>query len=56
MKCNSNIIKMAGMAGMLLAGLATLVSNWTQQKVMEETIEEKVNEALAKKENEKESE
>ena len=56
MKCNSNIIKMAGMAGMLLAGLATLVGNWAQQKAMEETIEEKVNEALAKKENEKESE
>ena len=56
MKRNSNLVKMAGIAGMLLAGVATLVSNWAQQKVMEEIIEEKVNEALANKENEKESE
>ena len=56
MKHNSNLVNLAGIAGMLLASAATLVSNWAQQKVMEETVEEKVKEALANKENEKESE
>lgn len=49
-------VRLIGLAGMALAGLATLVTSYAQNKQMEETIEEKVNEALAKRESEEESE
>lgn len=42
-------LKMIGMAGFLLSGAATLIGSWVQEKQMEETIEEKINEALAAK-------
>lgn len=42
-------MKMIGMAGFLLSGAATLIGSWVQEKQMEETIEEKVNEALTAK-------
>lgn len=42
-------LKMIGMTGILLSGAATLIGGWVQEKQMEETIEEKVNEALAEK-------
>lgn len=42
-------VKLIGIAGMLLGGVATLISSWSQEKQMEQTIEEKVNEALAKR-------
>ena len=43
---------------MLLGGLATLICNWAQERTMEEMIDEKVNKALAARdeENEEESE
>lgn len=47
-------IKLVGMVGMALGGLATLIGNWAQEKAMEQTIEEKVNEALALREKETE--
>ena len=46
------LVKIIGFAGMALGALATLVSNYANEKQMEETIEEKVNEALAKREEE----
>lgn len=46
--------KILGFAGTALGMLATVISEWSQQKEMENTVEEKVNEALARK-NEEES-
>lgn len=51
-----NVVKLIGLAGVALGAFATFVSNYAQEKQMEETIEEKVNEALAKREDEGESE
>lgn len=48
-------VRLVGIVGMLLGGAATLVSSWAQEKQMEKTIEEKVDEALAKRENTEES-
>ena len=48
--------KLIALAGMALAGIAALISNYAQEREMEELIEEKVNEALANRENEEESE
>lgn len=53
----TDMVKIVGFAGMILGGLATLITGWSQQQAMEQTIEEKVNEALAKREeSEEESE
>lgn len=52
---NLNAVRLISLAGMALAGVATLVTGYAQNKQMEETIEEKVNEALAKRESEEES-
>lgn len=49
-------IKLIGIAGMALGGLATLITNYAQQQTIEQTIEEKVNEALAKRDEESEEE
>lgn len=49
-----DVVKLVGLAGMALAGLATLVSNWSTEKQMEQIINEKVNEALALREAETE--
>lgn len=50
-------IKLIGLAGMALGALATMVSNYAQEKQMEQIIDEKVNEALAaREEDEEESE
>lgn len=49
---NINAVKLIGLLGMALGGLATLVSGYAQQKALEEAVEEKVNEALAKREEE----
>lgn len=55
MKKNFDMVKLIGLAGMALGMLATAISGYAQTKQMEKTVEEKVNEALAKKENEVES-
>lgn len=49
MKNKIDMVKLIGFAGMLLGGAATLISSWAQEKQMEQTIEEKVDEALAKR-------
>lgn len=49
-------LKTIGILATIAAGVISLVSNVIEDKKMEETIEEKVNEALAKRdENEEES-
>lgn len=50
-----DMAKIIGLAGMTLGALATLITSYAQEKQMEQTIEEKVNEALAKREDEEES-
>lgn len=47
-------LKLIGVLGMLLGAAATMVSNYAQEQEMKRTVEEKVNEALAKRENETE--
>lgn len=47
-----NVVKLIGFVGIGLGTLATVISNYAQEKQMEETIEEKVNEALAKRDEE----
>lgn len=52
-------IKLISLAGMALGGLASLVTGYAQEKAMakviDETVEEKVNKALALKESGEES-
>lgn len=50
-----NAVKLVGLVGLALGGVATLIGNWAQEKQMEEMIDEKVNEALAER-NREESE
>lgn len=49
-----DVIKLIGLAGMALGGLATMITGYAQERTMERTIEEKVNEALAMRENDEE--
>ena len=45
-----NIGTLIGFAGLALGAIATAISNYAQEKQMEEIIEEKVNKALAERE------
>lgn len=54
MKSNK-MIKILGFAATLIGAAATVLSNWVDDKKMDEKIEEKVNEALAKQNDEEES-
>lgn len=47
-----NAVKLIGLVGLALGGVATLIGNWAQEKQMEEMIDEKVNEALAERNGE----
>ena len=49
------MVKIIGLGGTLLSVVATMIGNWSQERTMEKTIEEKIDEALAKRENEEES-
>lgn len=42
-----NIFKLLSLAGVVLGGIGTLLSGWADNKEQEVIIEEKVNEALA---------
>lgn len=44
--------KIIGLAAMIAGIAVTTISNWVQSREMEETIEEKVNEALSEREME----
>lgn len=50
-------VKLIGFAGMILGFVATQIGNWASEKTMEQTIDEKVREAILLAEaNEEESE
>lgn len=50
-----NVGSLIAFAGLALGAVANMISNYAQEKQMEEIIDKKVNEALAKR-NEEESE
>lgn len=52
---NRAVIKCIGIAATIIGMGATLITDWVNEKKMDEKIEEKVNEALARKENGRES-
>lgn len=43
----NNIVRIISVVGMVLGGAASLLSGWANEKKMEQTVEKKVNEALA---------
>lgn len=52
----SNMIRILGIIGAGLGLAATALSDWVDDKKMDQKIEEKVNEALAQRENEEDEE
>lgn len=52
---SKTMIKIIGIAATIIGMGATLITDWVDEKKMDEKIEQKVNEALAQKENEEES-
>lgn len=54
MKQNSKMIKFIGFAVTIIGVGVNLLSDWVDEKKMDEKIEEKVNEALAQKDKEAE--
>ena len=48
-------VKLLSLAGVVLGGIGTLLSGWADNKEQEAIIEEKVNEALAARNEEEES-
>lgn len=50
-----NIFKLLSLAGVVLGGIGTLLSGWADNKEQEAIIEERVNEALAARNEEEES-
>ena len=49
---NSKLIKILGIAATAIGMAATLVTDWVNDKKTDEKIEQKVNEAFAKREEE----
>ena len=52
---NGTVIKVIGIAATIIGMGTTFITDWVNEKKMDEKIEEKVNKALARKENEGES-
>ena len=50
------LLKILCLASPLVTLGATLLSNWADQKNLEETIDEKINEVLSEREKDKETE
>lgn len=50
----SRLIKVLGLAAAAIGVAATLITDWVNEQKMDEKIEEKVNEALAKRDDETE--
>lgn len=46
-----NIVKIASFLGMGLGFVGTIISSWSNQKAMDETVAKKVAEALANQSN-----
>ena len=53
---NKNFIKAIGIAVTAIGFGVSILTDWVNEKKMDEKIEEKVNEALAKKDDENEEE
>lgn len=51
----TNALKLLGVGAMLLSGIATLLGNYVDEKETEAMVEEKVNEALAARDQAEES-
>lgn len=49
-------IKIIGLAGMALGGLAALIGNWATEQQMRKTIEEEVQRRISEQNKEEESE
>lgn len=47
MNVKFDVVKVVGIAGMVLGMIATVASSWSQDKKMEETVNKKIEEALA---------
>lgn len=54
MSTKSKMIKVLGLAATVIGVAATLVTDWVNDQKMDEKIEAKVNEALAKRDEEME--
>lgn len=54
MSTKSKMIKVLGLAATVIGVAATLVTDWVNEQKMDEKIEEKVNEALTKRDEEME--
>lgn len=52
MTTKSKLIKVLGLAATVIGVAATFVTDWVNEQKMDEKIEEKVNEALAKRDDE----
>ena len=52
---SKTMIKVIGIAATIIGMGATLITDWVNEKKMDEKIEQKVNEVLSQKENEEES-
>lgn len=51
-----DIVRIIGVVGMVLGGAASLLSGWANEKKMEQTVEKKVNKALAERDKKEEEE
>ena len=51
----SNIVKIVGLAAMALGGLATMIGNWAQEQAIDQMIDEKLEKALAERNQNEES-
>ena len=49
MKKNIDVVKIVSIAGTVLGLTASLINGWSQQKNMEKSISEKVNEVISNK-------
>ena len=52
MTTKSKLIEVLGLTATMIGVAATLVTDWVNEQKMDEKIEEKVNEALAKRDDE----
>lgn len=52
---NEKLIKVLGITATVVGMGATIITDWVNEKKMNEKIDEKINEALTKRENEEES-
>lgn len=48
---HKNLFKLLSLVGLALGGIGTLLSQWADDKEQDAIIEEKINEALAAREN-----